>query len=271
MKDYKIPYTYFRDQETRNLERKNPTIVKPEDYYNYVIWDTPDGRRLLLTPINRSLYKAISNDERFIYIDSLEDAYENQDGFVFCPGPTMSLCNVSAFNGRLTIAVNSAGFKFNPTLWCMFETGYVRWIINQQSHRIENDRTFVTSARVAVHLPKLRKRIKRCYITQFEEFHNMPFRTAAVSTIGAITTCWYLGCSRVFLIGMDLHRLPQQPYVLGVPYTRKGASSSFEDQVRSIKQIKFPGMEIFNCSPYSRNKLPFQYVPYEELPCLNES
>lgn len=265
MKSYKMPYVYFTDQATRKIQRRNPAVVDPEKYYNNLIWTAPDRRNVLLTRMNRPLYNKIMSDERFVYIDSIEDKYKGQDGFVFCPGPTMNKVDITRFGKKLTIAVNSAGFRFTPTFWCMFETGYVRWIINQQHHNVEDDRTFVTSARVAVHLPRLRKRIEKCYITQFEEHYNMPFRTSAVSTIGAITTCWYLGCNRVFLIGMDLHRLPQQPYVIGVPYTPKGASSPFEDQVKSLKQIEFPGMEIINGSPYSRSKLPFQYVPYEEL------
>ena len=88
----------------------------------------------------------------------------------------------------------------------------------------------------------------------------MPHRTPAVTTMGAIVSAWYFGARRCFVIGLDLSRPKNKPYVDGVPHSKFGASNPFGDQVLALRQLILPGMEIFNVSPHSRESLSFKSI-----------
>lgn len=260
MKDYRMPFEYFRDAETRLLERTQPDVVDSEAYFRRMLWRCPDGRQFLLNNHNRKL---IGRDGPFRppyhYVDELKDKHAGEDAFVFCPGPSMALVDPAAFRGRLTLAVNSAGFRFEPRFWCIFESNYLKWFMAQT---VPPDRTYIMTARCAVRWRAAGKtrRMRRCYVPQFEEARNMPNRTPAVTSMGALVTAWYLGCRRAWIVGLDLSRPNKKPYVEGVPHSKFGATNPFDDQVKALRQFKLPDFEVMNVSPHSREKLP-QFTP----------
>lgn len=260
MKEFRLPFKYFRDAETRLLEKKQPDVADPEAYYHRMLWKCPDGRKFLLNNRNRELIrKHGSFKPPYHYIDRLKDFNKDGDAFIFCPGPSMSLVDPNKFKGKLTIAVNSAGFKINPMFWCIFESNYLKEVFMANIREIPKGRRYAMTARCAVRWRAAGRTnlMSECYIPQFEEARNMPHRTPGVTSMGAITLAWYFGCTRIFLIGLDLSRPNKQPYIAGVPHSKFGATNPFKEQVLALKQVAFPGVDIYNASPHSSNKLPF--------------
>lgn len=276
-REYQMPYEYFRDDMTKILEKTQPDMVDPEACYQALLNPIPGGERYLLNKKNRALFrKNGALKPPYHPIDLLEGAYEGHDAFVFCPGPSMDMVDPSLFKGRLTIAVNSAGFKFDPAYWAMFESNYMHWLVKQK--RVPPERTYIMTARCAIRWRDMFKKTrlsKLIFVPRFEELRIMPHRTPAVGTMGALVSAWWLGAKRVFIIGMDLSRPKDQPYTKGVPYSSFGATNPFNYQIRALNQFALPKFEVFNGSPYSKSLVNFDHMPYEEIekiakeaPCL---
>lgn len=194
--------------------------------------------------------------------------------FIVCPGPSLSEVDLSEAQRRLpVIAVNSAGFLVRPNLWVMAESGYAKWLVARDptvwGHLC--DVNVAATARVAVvlraHELSVRERggelMRACYVIRWEERFVVPPRTPAVSITNALVTAWQMGFKQVYVLGMDLSK-EGGPYVKGVPHTKEGAANPFDDQIKALSQFELPDFEVINCSPLSKDTLPFRYVPYSE-------
>jgi hypothetical protein len=267
--DFQMPYEYFRDDMTRTLEKSQPELVDPEACYQAFMRQVPDGEKYLLNKKNIHLFRKNGPLKPPYYpIDDIEDAFLGQDAFVFCPGPSMDIVDTKSFEGKLTIAVNSAGFKFKPTFWAMFESNYMLWLVSQKTKPIPKGLDYIMTARCAIRWRDMFKKTKlsnKVYVPRFEELRTMPHRTPAVGTMGALVSAWWLGAKRVFIIGMDLSRPKDQPYTKGVPFSSFGASNPFDEQIRALRQFQLPDFEVINGSPYSKDAVPFTHVPYDEI------
>lgn len=242
-------------------------MADPENCFRLLSWRGPDGRSYLINNANRAFMTRQGPFEPpYRLIDDLYGSRAGEDAFIFCPGPSMAAADLDAFKDRLTIAVNSAGFAFRayaPTLWAIFESNYMLQVLRSQL--IPKGRSFVFTPRVAIRwrgLGYTKKAPKATYwVARFEEEKLMPHRTPSVATMGAIATAYWLGCARVFMIGMDVSRPGGQPYVKGVPYGKDGATNPIEEQIPALIQVRYPGMEILNCSPHSREVLRSAFQP----------
>jgi hypothetical protein len=268
--DYKLPYKYFRDAHQRILERTQPELVPPMAMHKALMRSTPNGTQYLM---NIKTHKLITKNGDFkppyYSAEDLLDYYEGHDAFVFCPGPTMGEVDLSVFKGKLTLAANSAGFKFteyDPTFWVMFESNFLIEF-NKWTDRMPRDRAFIMTARCAVRWRDMYKKthlVKAVYVPRFEEMHTMPHRTPSVCTMGMIVSAWWMGAKRIWISGLDLSRPGGQPYVKGVPYGKDGATGPIKEQHKAMVQLQLPDVEIMNASPHTRF-LPFKQVSYEEL------
>lgn len=263
---YRMPFRHWRDADTINFEKTQPEMVDPENCFNLLKWTGPDGQFYLLNNKNRTYF---SRGGPFVppyfSADAIEDKFAGQDAFIFCPGPSMARISTSAFDGRLTIAVNSAGFKIESTYWCMYESNYMIWLREQK--KIPVGREWIMSPRCAVRWRAwgLTPKVKAVYVPRFEELRIMPHRTPAVGVMSALVSAWWLGAKRAFLIGMDLSRPKGIPYVPGVPYSAFGASNPFDEQILALRQFQLPDFTVVNGSPHSQDRLPFLKMAYPEI------
>lgn len=263
---YRLPFKWWLDEDTKNFLVKQPAMADPENCFRLLSWTAPDGFSYLLNNTNRKHFEAQGPFKApYLHADQLYRTHPGEDAYVLCPGPSLAEADMEALRGRLTIAVNSAGFAtpFAPTLWAVFESNYMLEVLRHQ--QIPAGRSFLFSARVAVrwrgngYTPKAPK--ATYWVARFEEERLMPHRTPAVATMGAIAGAYWLGARRCWLLGMDLSRPGGQPYVKGVPYGQGGATSKIEEQLKALIQVRYPGMEILNCSPHSREKLREAFTP----------
>jgi hypothetical protein len=262
-----MPYKYFRDAMTREFEKsKQPEMADPDVFYRELMWRVPGDDAFLLNQKNRRLFKKNGKLRPPYYsADPLFNLYEGNDAFVFCPGPSMGDCNLDVFKGKLTVAANSAAFKQRPMFWAIFESNYMHWLVEQ---KIPPGMVYIMTARCAIRwrdMFKMTKRSKAIFVPRFEEMKTMPHRTPAVGAMGAIVSAWWMGAKRIFVIGQDLSRPEKKPYVSGVPHSKFGATNSFDEQIIAMKQVTLPGVEIFNASPYSKDKLPFDPIEITEV------
>jgi hypothetical protein len=264
--EFQMPYEYFRDQMTVTLEKTQPEMVDPDRCYEALMWQVPGDDTYLLNQKNRSLFRKNGKFKPPYYsADVLENKHAGEDAFVFCPGPSMDMADLSRLRGRVTIAANSAGFKFPCKYWAIFESNYMIWLVDQ---RIPKGRDFIMTARCAIRWRDMYKKghmSRNVYVPRFEELKIMPHRTPAVGAMGAIISAWWMGVRRIFLIGMDLSRPKKKAYTSGVPYSKFGATNTFKEQIRAMSQFSLPDVEILNASPYSADILPFKSVSISEF------
>lgn len=291
MKLHRQKFEYWDDDHTVLIRDSKPKEFIDPDYYLRAHFHPPGSDKpYFLNKRCRALF-ARGGPFKGKYKDGEElvGIHEGEDCFIFAPGPSMSTVDVSKFDGRLTMAVNSARFAMEPTYWVMAESAYARWLISEKGLEIPSNKEVaikpspnsigrltyrnlecvISTARVAVCLraeKRTRDLFDIVYVVRWEEECVVPPRVPAVSVFNALVSAWEMGCSRVFLIGLDLSKAGG-PYLKGVPYTKEGAANPFDDQVRALSQFKMPGMDVFNGSPASKDILPFEYVPYEEIPC----
>ena len=153
----------------------------------------------------------------------------------------------------------------------MCETGYALWILKEHKNtrskiEIPSKKNFILSGRAAVLIRGEHIKVGPSVVIRWEENKLVPILTPAVCTTNALVTAWQMGCKRAFLLGMDLSRPEDKPYVSGVPFTKAGATNSFRDQVKALRQFHCPDMEIYNGSPYSKEfSLPFKYMSYKDM------
>lgn len=264
-RSFQMPYKYFRDEMTRTLERTQPEMADPDHCYSELMWKVPGGESYLLNQKNRRLFRKHGPLKPPHYTaDVLENLYFGQDAFVFCPGPSMDMVDLDLFKNKLTIAANSAGFKFQCAYWAIFESNYLIWFAEQ---KIPPSRRFIMTARCAIRWRYMYNKSSETavYIPRFEELKIMPHRTPAVGAMGAIVSAWWMGARRIFLVGMDLSRPKKKAYTSGVPYSAFGAKNPFTEQIIAMKQFCLPDVEIYNASPHSVDTLPFKTCTLDEF------
>lgn len=75
----------------------------------------------------------------------------------------------------------------------------------------------------------------------------------------------YLGCPRVYLLGVDLWMTDDQPYAF--TQTKKARNGRYECENRMMREIKpacdAEGFQIFNCNPESKCDV-YPHVPFEQ-------
>ena len=266
--------------DLRNSKPKNEPWFHPngkidEDYYREAHCREFGGNKYFLNKRCRRLMAAMGNFKNPYHdCEKIVDQYKGKDAFIFCPGPSLSDVDISAFEDRLTLASNSAGFKVDPYLWVMCETGYAIWLLQEHEKHKRNrskisipaKKNFVLSARAAVLVRGDHVDIGPSVVIRWEENKLVPILTPAVCITNALVTAWQMGCARAFILGMDLSRPKDKPYAKGVPHTQRGATNSFDGQIKALRQFSIPDMQIYNGSPHSKTlNLPFKYMDYKEI------
>jgi hypothetical protein len=287
---YRMPFEWWDDADTRNFRRTQPEMALPEDCFRLLSWKAPDDRSYLLNNTNRRLFtKDGPFEDPYFSADRLYDSRAGEDAFVFCPGPSLAQTDMSRYSQAMSIAVNSAGFAFKsirPVLWAVFESNYMLEVLRHAGKKnpaglkvpaIPEGLMFLFSPRVAIRWRGNGYTDKApgatYWVARFEEDRLMPHRTPSVATMGAIAAAYWLGAKRCFMLGLDVSRPGGKPYVEGIPYGAAGATGPIEEQLKALVQIRYPGMEILNCSPHSREKLmdamtPSSYREAEEAASL---
>ena len=262
----------LRQSKPKNEPWFNPNGKIDEDYYREAHCREFGGNKYFLNKRCRRLMRAMGNFKPpYFDCEKLVDSHKGGDAFIFCPGPSLSEVDMSAFEDKLTLATNSAGFKIDPYFWVMCETGYALWILKEHKNtrskiEIPSKKNFILSGRAAVLIRGEHIKVGPSVVIRWEENKLVPILTPAVCTTNALVTAWQMGCKRAFLLGMDLSRPEDKPYVSGVPFTKAGATNSFRDQVKALRQFHCPDMEIYNGSPYSKEfSLPFKYMSYKDM------
>jgi hypothetical protein len=274
MKRYKMPFEYWEDADYKLiLKTKDPRRAVDRDFwqaghtkyypqFKYPLFVNDKEEELLINNIDR--WKEYHNCE------DLVDKHEGEPAYIFCPGPTMAKVDANRFKDRVTIAVNSAGYAFNPTYWLFAEAGYARWCFRwKQSWTPEQrKKPILTTTRASAFLSQHETvrgiQFDDVYVLRWDDEYIIPARCQAPSTMNALTTAWQMGCNPCYVIGLDLSK-DAGPYIEGVPFTRKGARNPFDDQIKCLSQFQAPGFRVVNGSPASKDSLPFEYMSYEEI------
>ena len=133
--------------------------------------------------------------------------------------------------------------------------------------KVPTGRTWIMTPRCAVRSRGigLTPKFKKVYVSSLEEEWIQPHRTPAISTMSSFFDAWWLGAKRVYVVGMDLSRPKQQAYVQGVPHSIEGSQNPFDEQLRALAQFSIPEFTVFNGSPHSQDKLPFNKISYKEI------
>ena len=96
------------------------------------------------------------------------------------------------------------------------------------------------------------------------EHDLVPIPWNGVTAFCAIAFAWWAGCDKAVFVGLDLST-DKGHYVGTVPYTERGASRGYENQIKSLSQARYPGLTVYNTSPYSQDRLPFKKLDINTL------
>jgi hypothetical protein len=257
-REWRMPFRYWKDRDTQQFLRKQPEMADPHNCHKLLSWKGPDGKAYLYNNKNRAYMTAEGPFKPpFRHMEEIEDRYPGADAFVLCPGPSLADFDLELLRGKLTLCVNSAGFKVDHGLfWVTMESSYTIFL-NREQVEVPKGRTWIQSSRCAVRWRHWGwgKTSRAVYVGRWEEEWIMPHRTPAVCTMGALTAAWWMGAKRIFVVGMDLSKPRGQSYVKGVPYSDYGASNPFDEQLLALNQFSMPGVEVFNGSPHSREAI----------------
>ena len=204
-----------------------------------------------------------------------EDIYKDEDCFVCAPGPSFDLIPRELLKGKLTIAINSARFLMEPTYWSMLEAAYVRYLFSTgktYEKFLKDQKMFMSIATyliwreqtdsLNVNLGELSTIVRVDVIERL----MVPALIDVPSMISVLAQCWWMGCKRVFILGMDLSRPEGKFYAKGAPYSERGATNLFDPQILLCRQTSFPGMKIYNASPHSIHyNLAFEPISTEDV------
>jgi len=198
--------------------------------------------------------------------EEIKDIHKGETIYIIAPGTSLNNVDPSIFDGKLTIAINSAGFWRDCTYWSMAEGGYAMWAGTKNGLRERYKdkfakQKFLLTCRAALIWIEQELPFRNIFITRHEEEKTVPRRIKipAVTTINTIASAWWMGCSRAVLFGLDLSKRGG-PYVKGVPYTQKGAKHGYKPQVEVLKGCIHEGLEIFNVNDQS-NGLGLPFMP----------
>jgi len=280
MKLHRMPFEYWEDEHWKILKKdtkKGEEFLDPDYYVEaHWKWDVNGHGPYFL---NRRCRRLLDRDGPFVgrYKNGnllVDLCAPEAEAFIFAPGPSFAEIDTKPFEGLVTLAVNSAGFGMKPMFWVMAESSYADWLKKQwvrlkQSGKWDPYRAAVVTARVAIVLREFEKRqrstiFKELFVIRWEEGKVVPPRTPAVSLTNALVTAWQLGCKKAYMIGVDLSK-EGGAYSKGLPHTNEGAANPFDDQIKAMKQFQLPDFEVINCSPLSKDILPFPYMSYADL------
>ncbi|UCG53536.1 MAG: hypothetical protein JSW58_08260 [Candidatus Latescibacterota bacterium] len=276
MKKYRMPYQTFECAHTRVIRATKPKeFLDPEYYVRAHFKMASDGTGPFM--LNAAARRALERDGPFrppFYLAEKEliDIYRGHEAFIFCPGTSLEGFDFPERPRRwrpncVVLAVNSAGFvkEVREMYWIISESGYMRWLLRGRRWQWEN-RAFVITGRCAIFMRKAKVKVNRVYVSRWEEEFIVPPRTPAVTISNALVTAWEMGCTTAYVVGADQSYDNQgKAYAKGLPHTPKGATMGFEDQLRALVQFQLPDFKIYNGSPKSKESLPWEYLPYEEI------
>jgi hypothetical protein len=260
MRLFKVPFEYWEDCYTKRIRKKlgDKLADDRKGYFLNRCVHQKDNWRFPyhLPPLGVKRLRSLGDfSGRYRDCEDLVDTNVGRDAHIFCPGPSLNKVNPANFSGELTFAINSAGFKFPAIYWCIAESSYAEWLVQQMFPWS----VMLLTARAAVCIRHAEREMDKsllplAFILRWEEEGIIPYRAPSGATVmNALVTAWQMGCPKAYLYGLDLDK-KNGPYVLGVPHTREGAKRAFDEQIRTLEQFWLPGLEIINCSPTNRVK-----------------
>lgn len=283
MKKYKMPFDHWLDDHAEILKKeRGKGSGHPEEddrwwkdaewyckqhfhydqYGNGPYFLNKKGRRLLDThgPFTGNY---VDGEE---ICDTISN-YASDEAVLICPGPSSEdLKSVyDMFEGKhLTVSVNSAGFAFKTDYWVMAESEYAKFVVDNLKKLNLPKKGIICTARVATLFrakeKQLGKRLfPKVYVVRWEEEFIVPARVPAVSVFNALVSIWQIGAKKVDVFGLDLSRPKDQPYMKGVAFTQRGATNTFDHQIKALNQFQLPDFRIYNQSPHSKKFLNFDH------------
>ena len=226
-------------------------------------------------------------------------------GFLVCGGPSINQLPYHRLNERgvVSLGVNNIAAHVPVSAWC-FSDPHVKF-----HHALFFDPAIITFApipklnkRIRMKRPngtfrELRKRVKDCPNTfgfnrktflYPEEFlttdyahwgyggkqpeEDRPYTCLCTMLIGIRLMC-YLGCQRIYMLGVDFWRDEEQQYAFDQKASLANSRYDKEnDMLQKIKPIlEEKNIQIFNCNPESKCTA-FDYVSFDDamIVCKND-
>jgi hypothetical protein len=169
-----------------------------------------------------------------------------------------------SMGSKITIALNSAGFYYTATYWLIAEGIFLGFVIkNKKNHELLSRQNMLLSSQaLSTYWRWYRERsllFKKLYLLRLMEKNIAPCPCDGITAYHAAAFAWWAGCDKLIYVGLDLCK-DKGAYVQGVPYTKRGHERGYKRQIRALSQIEYPGLKVYNASPYSCDRLPFEKI-----------
>lgn len=228
---------------------------------------------------------------------NLNGLWYPSSGFLVCGGPSIKKIPYQKMKERgiVSLAVNNIASVIPVSSWCF----------SDPQHKFHHGLFLDPKCMTFAPIPKLKKhvvaklpngkfqemnvRLRECPSTfgfsRRGEFHAESFLTTDYAHWGrggkqpkddagfkclctmliGFRLMHYLGCPRIYLLGVDFWMTEEQPY--GFKQEKAARNGRYRKENEYLKQLKpifdKEKFEVFNCNPESKCNV-FKYVPFEE-------
>ena len=269
LKDYGEEFDYSSNLQ---LQKKQKT---PKQYYKWlekIIF----GKTYLLSGRQQQWFEAgFLNDPSVVGFEETEDCHKDKTICILAPGPSLKQIDPEQFKNTLSIAVNSAFFYYNAQYWIIAEDEYAEWLFQNNAASLNAIAPDILARQNVIMTPRAAARywhfcstnsrghiFNKIYLSCLEEIGAAPFPCEGTTIVNALGMALWMGCVETFVFGMDLCK-SGGVYVDGVPYSEEGAKRSYKLQRNVLRQLEYPGMTIYNVTPYS-NEFGLPFTPTDK-------
>ena len=210
---------------------------------------------------------------------ALRNREQGQQAFILGNGPSIIQEDLSRLAGRVTIGMNASTMLerqhgFTQTYYCLSDARFIQHPEKRGWATSELDEKTLRVVRKDIRGeddPALA--VRTCYTPHikrdgFSPDLDMGFYYGCTTTMLAVQLAFHLGCTDVFLIGVDLRYAPQSPRF----YAEK--SPQLEDSFTSVqvwnlanagRVMNEQGRHLYSCSERSLLRPYLPYVPFAEV------
>ena len=152
-----------------------------------------DGVKYIVTPMKYKVFtKENIQKTPFISFEKTENMFRDRTVYILAPGPSLGYVDKNFWDGKLTIAINSAGFYTNSKYWLIAEGIYLQFVMRDHLDRkfLGRKNMLLTSMPLGVYWRrgglKMRGLFNKIYYLRLMEHDLVPIPCNGVTAFCAI-------------------------------------------------------------------------------------
>jgi len=209
-------------------------------------------------------------------IRKLKGIKKGERAFIIANGPSVLEYDLEKCNGDVTIGINAATVlqRSNNIIFDYYCVSDRRFLTNLDKAKFST--SYVNKSTTCVYREELSDLVsnKNAYFVRalgrdgfsFDLQHGFFFGCS--TTILAVQLAAYIGCSKIYLLGVDLHYKSESPrfYTENVPQIEDSFTSvQIHNMILARKALFAKNVELYTCSGYSLIRPYLKYIDFDSI------